>query len=149
MLGGQSPQSAGPHQGRKTAGQWGSRAAAAVLPYVRTSRVGLPVGGQYMFDDVWHDHYVTFAGKPVRVLEFGAHDVASGCRFDWGHMPFVTLPDDPKKRKALDNEMFRLFLANILYSTGYHPDGCLLMMEHGTANLSENILPRFTTARAA
>lgn len=64
-------------------------------------------------------------------------------------MPFVTLPDDPKKRKALDNEMFRLFLANILYSTGYHPDGCLLMMEHGTANLPENTLPRYTTARAA
>lgn len=52
----------------KQQGKWGSRAAAAVLPYVRTSRVGLPVGGQYMFDDVWHDHYVTFAGKPVRVL---------------------------------------------------------------------------------
>lgn len=124
----------------KQQGKWGSRAAAAVLPYVRTSRVGLPVGGQMMFDDVWHDHYVTFAGKPVRVLEFGAHDVASGCRFDWGHMPFVALPDDPKKRKALDNEMFRLFLANILYSTGYHPDGCLLMMEHGTANLSEKYI---------
>lgn len=66
----------------KKQAKWGSRAAATELPYVRTSRVGLPVGGQMMFDDVWHDNYVTFAGKPVRVLEFGAHDVASGCRFD-------------------------------------------------------------------
>lgn len=119
----------------KQQAQWGSRAAASVLPYVRSTRVGLSVGEQYMFDDVWHDHYVTVAGKPVRVLEFGAHDVASGCRFDWGHMPHVML--ETGNRKSLDNEMFRQFLANILYKTGFHPAGCLLMMEHGTATLHD------------
>lgn len=126
------------------AARMGDRAALSKYgPYVRTTRKGLSVGSQYMFDDVWHDNYITYQGKPVRALEFGAHDVFSGCRFAFGMMPRLhdtAAGQESSKFKGLTGYMFRAFLANVLTTYGYNPHGTLLMMEHGTATLSRGLI---------
>lgn len=123
----------------RAAAQWGHRTASHLyLPFVRTTRRGMEPGQAYMFDDVWHDLYVhDLTGRDVRILEFGAHDVASGCRYHWGWMPQL-LKNDGSKR-GLTREMFVAFLAASLRNHGYHRDGVLLMMEHGTATISEEM----------
>lgn len=123
----------------RTAARYGMRAAAQYLPYVRTTRTGLRVGMQYMFDDVWHDHYVLWNGKPVRILEYGAHDVFSGNRFHSGFMPRI-IDDERGTNRGLTNQMFRLFLAYCLRYCGYDQQSCQLMMEHGSATLPEHLI---------
>ena len=119
--------------------QWGPKTAAAYLPYVRTTRVGLEPGMQYMWDDVWHDHYILdHRHRAVRVLELGAHDVASGCRINYGFLPRSKKEDGQETGHiGLTGAMMRSFVAGTLRRIGYHPSECLLMMEHGTATLKE------------
>lgn len=101
-----------------------------------TTREGLKPGQVYMFDDVWHDNLVQVGPQSVRVLEFGALDVASACRVHWGHIPALLRQTDEKvKRDGLTQAHFVLFIAHLLYHIGYHRDGCTLIMEHGTATL--------------
>jgi len=102
---------------------------------VLTTRRGLAVGSIYEIDDVWHDHLVVAGSEQVRVLEFGALDIASGCRIHWGHTPFVRKEDG--KRQGLTQKMFVLFVAYILRYVGYSEDGVTLKMEHGTASMSK------------
>lgn len=105
-----------------------------------TTRVGLRPGAVYMFDDVWHDNLVQVGAQSVRVLEFGALDVASACRVHWGHIPALLRATDTKvKRDGLTQAHFVLFLAHLLYHIGYHRDGCTLIMEHGTATLPKGM----------
>lgn len=101
-----------------------------------TTREGLKPGQVYMFDDVWHDNLVQVGPQAVRVLEFGALDVASACRVHWGHIPALLRATETKvKRDGLTQAHFVLFLAHLLYHIGYHKDGVTLIMEHGTATL--------------
>lgn len=103
---------------------------------VMLTRANLLPGQVYEFDDVWHDHLVLAGTQLVRVLEFGAVDVASGCRVHWGHIPAtITETADGKKRDGLRQAHFILFIAYMLRYVGYHKDGVRLVMEHGTATL--------------
>ncbi len=110
------------------------------LPTVLTTRVGLHPGAVIQLDDVWHDNIVTYGKnrKPVRVLELGALDLFSACRFHWGARP--------RRRNATDTGYesiggadMRLFIAGLLHGTGYSPQGTSFMSEHATAKISEDI----------
>lgn len=116
-----------------------SKAARRQLPALMT-RANLLPGQVYEFDDVWHDHYVVSGKQVVRVLEFGAVDVASACRVHWGHIPAtVAETENGPKRDGLKQAHFILFLAYLLRYVGYHKDGVRLVMEHGTATLPERV----------
>lgn len=117
-----------------------SKNAGAQVP-VLTTRANLEPGQVIEFDDVWHDNLVVVEGQIVRVLEFGAVDVASGCRVHWGHLPALRglKEDNPKTRAGLTQAHFILFLAYFLRYVGYHKDGVRLVMEHGTATLPERV----------
>lgn len=112
---------------------------------VLKSRELVEVGQFYELDDVMHDSEVLWNGESVRVAELGALDYASYCRFKWGHIPRFTRMDD-KKRQGLDRKMALMFIAYILRYVGYHPEKCILMMEHKTTTLSEDKIRLLETA---
>jgi len=114
----------------------GAAAASVHAPKVFTSRAQLWAGSHYQFDDVWHDHFVVFNGLPVRVLEIGALDVRSGCRFAWGTKPRV---EKNGKFENLREAEMRFLLASVLWNHGYNPRGTELVVEHGTATVREDI----------
>lgn len=111
------------------------------LPTVKTTRVGLHPGAVIQLDDVWHDNMVTHGRgrdrKIVRVIELGALDLFSGCRFHWGAMPRRKREDGTWK--TLGGSDMRLFLAGMFHRFGYSPQGTMLMSEHQTAKVSEDI----------
>jgi len=125
----------------------GLRAAAAHMPMVLTTRVGTWPGSHIQFDDVWHDHYVRYGNAATRVLEFGALDLWSACRYAWGSKPRMPrdLAKDGKKHDGLTEKEFRFFLAGVLLQ-GYSPQGTTLILEHGTAAISDAIAARLHDA---
>lgn len=118
----------------KTASRIGRGAAKDYLPSVYSTRVGLPVGAMYMFDDMWWDLKVNFPGnrKAQRVIELACVDVASACRFAWGAKPRREDLDTGKMRNLNECDM-RQILAHVLINVGFHPEGCRMVVEHGTA----------------
>jgi len=112
----------------------GRSATAAYRPLVLTTRVGLEVGRRYIFDDLWHDFQVVVVGqrRACRLLQLHAHDLFSGCQFARGIKPRVEDPETGRSVGLNSGEMLFL-LAHVLGTYGYHPDGCVLMVEHGTA----------------
>jgi hypothetical protein len=118
----------------------GRSAAAVFRPKVATTRVGLNVGQRYVFDDIWHDFEVVEMGsnQRCRLLQLHAHDLASGCQFARGLKPRLKDEASGKSVQLNQNEMLFL-LAHVLSEYGYHPDGCVLMVEHGTAAISSEV----------
>jgi hypothetical protein len=116
----------------------GRSAAAEFRPKVTTTRVGLQVGQRYVFDDLWHDFEVVSMGsnQRCRLLQLHAHDLASACQFARGLKPRLRDEASGKSVQLHQGEMLFL-LAYVLSEFGYHPDGCVLMVEHGTAAISE------------
>ena len=109
------------------------------LPTVLTTRANLWPGAVIQLDDVWHTNFVTLGKKRdvVRVLELGALDLFSACRFHFGAKP-------RRKREngsweTIGGPDMRLFLAGMFHRTGYSPQGTMLMSEHNTAKVSEDI----------
>jgi hypothetical protein len=88
-----------------------------------------------MFDDQWHDNFVLFRGKPIRVLEFDCLDVASACKIDWITKPRYERDDG--SFDGLKESQMRLLLAKILAEHGYSQRGTELIAEHGTAAIRE------------
>lgn len=118
--------------------------AVRELPVLRDRSV-LEPGQWYEMDDVMHDAEVMYRGQAVRVSEFGMFDYASACRIHWGHIPnFRRMSDD--RRQALDRKMALMFLAYVLRYIGYHPEACVIMMEHRTATISEDKIKLLETA---
>ena len=115
----------------------GMSAAARHAPQLFSTRAGLYVGSHYMFDDLWHDNFVVFKGKLVRVVELDALDVFSGCKFAWGCKP--RLPREDGTYDTLKESFMRMLLASVLFNEGYSPRGTVLMAEHGTAAISARI----------
>ena len=112
-------------------------AKASFGPLVRRTRDGLEPGELIVFDDVWQDVDVMFPGSArlVRPLGLVALDVASGRQIAWGMRPRLRGADGKTAGlKAFDMEML---LTDVLCRVGTHRDGCVLAMEHGTANVSE------------
>lgn len=106
-------------------------------PQVFSTRVGMRVGQCYMFDDLWHDNFVVYKGQIVRVLEFDALDVASGCKVSWGTKPRIQRADGTQE--GLPERFMRMLLASVLFNEGYSPEGCTLLAEHGTAAIRERL----------
>lgn len=118
----------------------GLKSNHATLPMVLTTRAGVRPGTVYEFDDMWHDHLVLVPGQktPVRVLEFGCLDVASGCRIHWGFCPRIIRDDGTKQ--GLTSRMFVLFLAYVLRYIGYDAEqGVTLVVEHATASVDKRL----------
>jgi len=115
----------------------GTAAAARYAPQTFTTRAGLWVGSHYMFDDLWHDNFVVFRGKPVRVLELDALDVFSGCKFAWGMQPRMQREDGSFEN--LKESATRMLLASVLWNEGYSERGTVLVVEHGTAAIRERV----------
>ncbi len=116
----------------------GRGAAASERPLVYLTRANLYVGQFYLFDDMWHDHMVNdldtrSAGRP---LEFHCMDLSSAYKNAWGLR--VRREVDGVNR-SLTGEDFRFLLASMLSSDGYHPQGTTLVVEHGTAAISEHV----------
>lgn len=109
------------------------------LPHVYTTRVGLWPGAVIQLDDVWHDNYVTLGAKRevVRVLELGALDLFSAHRFQWGAKPRRRRENGTWE--TLAGKDMRLFTAGMFHRHGYAPQGTMLMSEHNTAKVSEDI----------
>ncbi len=119
----------------------GRSAAAAFRPLVLSTRAGLQCGQFYMFDDLWHDHKVNFLGvnkAAMRPLELCALDVFSACKVTWGMVPML-LNDDDGARETIRSRHMRFLLADILGRIGYRGDGTTLMVEKGTATISEDM----------
>lgn len=116
----------------------GLTAARQFAPAVFSTRVGLAPGRIYQFDDMWHDVKVLVPGvnrKLLRPLEFSCVDVASTMKVGWGLKPQIQRDDG--SREGLSKGQFKALIAHILCNVGWHPEGCVFVIEHGTASLSE------------
>lgn len=116
-------------RGRKTASRY-------LLP-VLTTRVGLPVGAKYEFDDVWHNTDVMVGAKACQMLEFAGYDVASAYKAMSVMKPRITRADGV--RDNLKEQQFRFALAGLLCRTGFHRGGVELIVEHGTTAIRDRV----------
>ena len=102
-----------------------------------TTRVGLHCGEVYQADDVWHDHAVWTGRQLVRPQELGYIDVFSTRRVLYGLTP--RLRDEAGKQTGLKETWMVWLTAALLTERGFWPEGCTLIVEHGTAALSEPV----------
>jgi hypothetical protein len=126
----------------------GLKAAAPLLPGVLSTRAGLPFGARYVFDDMWHNFKVTVPGQmgARRLLQFHVLELLSGCQFARGYKPEI-LNDRSGRFERLKERELLFLIAHVLCETGYNAAGCILMMEHGTANVAgekEDMIARFS-----
>lgn len=117
--------------------RFGIKASAKYLPQTLRTRVGTWPGSHIQMDDVWHDEGVRHGSQACRVLEFGALDVWSGCRYAWGTKP--RRKTEAGKWETLSEKDFRFFVASTLWNHGYSARGTVLMLERGTAALREAV----------
>lgn len=111
------------------------------LPTTLGTRVGLWPGAVIQLDDQWHDNWVTIgSGKSLqlcRVLELGALDLFSAHRFHWGAKPRRRRDDGTMENIA--GRDARFFLAGLAHQFGYAPQGTMLMVEHETMAIAEDL----------
>lgn len=115
----------------------GLGAAYKHAPKVFSTRVGLWPMSHVMIDDLWHDNFVIFKGQIVRVLEFDALEVFSGCKIGWGTKPRLKREDGT--HEGLQEKFVRMLLAQIFFQHGFSPTGTTLLAEHGTAAVREDL----------
>lgn len=106
-------------------------------PQIFTTRANLWTGSHLMIDDLWHDNFVVFNGKMVRVLELNALDVFSGCKVGWGCKPRIQKDDGSFEN--LKEKYARLIVAQYFWRHGFSPRGTIILAEHGTAAISERV----------
>lgn len=125
-----------PKQVEIIAARKGRHAAKKYVSQVHTTRANLPVGAQYEFDDMWHNVEVVVPGqhKPVRPLELACIDISSAHKVAFGLKPRKINPVTGKRENLREEDM-RFIVAHVLCNIGYHPDGCILFVEGGTATL--------------
>lgn len=118
----------------------GRGAADDCRPKIFTSRRNLEVGQYFVFDDMWHDFMVMMIGQrsPARLLQLHAHDLFSGCQFARGLK--ARIEDATGKRLNLTESEMLFLVSHVLEEYGFHPDGCTLMVEHGTATVDDVII---------
>lgn len=121
-----------------SASRQGMRAARRHLLPVLTSRVGLPVGAVYEFDDVWHNVDIMLpTGKTAQPLEFAGYDVASAFKCASVVKPRFTSEDG--SRRNLTEQQFRFLLGHTLCVVGFHKDGVRNVVEHGTTAIRDGV----------
>ncbi|MBI5689276.1 MAG: hypothetical protein HZC55_04205 [Verrucomicrobia bacterium] len=118
----------------------GLGAAHDLLPGVLQTRVGMRPGSFLLFDDIWLDLYCSVPKQfgMRRVLQFHAMELLSGDQIGRGMKPEI-LGDDGRMERLKEREMLFLF-AHVLGNRGYNPEGCLCVMELGTATVPERIV---------
>jgi len=121
-----------------TAVRIGRSAAAEFRPKIFTTRKELAVGKMYLFDDMWHDFVVCKypQRRPMRLLQLHAHDVFAACQFARGLKPRERDEITGKSVNLNENEMLFL-VAYVLGEFGFHPEGTVLGVEHGTAAIKD------------
>ena len=129
------------HQPKKIeeqAASQGRQAAKSLALCVRTTRADMEPGQQYVFDDLWHDLKVRFGSiaKSVRALELACLDWASGNKIAYGIKPSRTEEFAQKRQQIRERDM-RFLVAHVLCNIGFHPGGCTLLVENGTAAIRE------------
>jgi hypothetical protein len=118
----------------------GVKAAHKYVPAVYSTRVGLQPGMIYQFDDVWHDVSVILPGINkglARPLEFCAIDYASTYKAAYG-LSCQMEREDGSRTGLKEREMLWL-VCHILTNVGYHCDGCVFVLEHGTAAVRPHV----------
>lgn len=117
----------------------GRSAAASERQLVYTTRANLWVGSHYLFDDMWHDHFVNHLDqrKSGRPLEFHALDLFSANKFAWGMRVRTERADGTMD--GLKEADMRFLLAHVLGNFGYSAQGTTLVVEHGTAAIREDL----------
>lgn len=115
----------------------GSVAAQKYLPYIPSTRAGVKFLQFVYCDDVVHDRKCSVPGyiEPVRILQLGAIDYASGVYLKFGIRP--DLPRDDGTRERLQRRDFLTLIAGLLMDYGY-PTGhkMHLICERGTATMN-------------
>lgn len=127
---------------RRLAITQGMQAAKAALPLVVNSRRGLWCMARVQFDDLVHDFFTVSMsggrGAMGRPLEFFAHDVFTARKIRFGMR--VIRDDLPEEeRKGVNKRLMRQLLAAVMACDGYSPRGTVLVAEHGTAAISEDM----------
>ena len=114
----------------------GTSSAAELMPGVLSTRVGLAPGSHWVFDDMWHDFKVTVPGQvgARRLLQFHGLELLSACLVARGIKPELLNAATGRMERLKERELLFL-LAHCLGNHGFNPEGCTLMMEHGTANV--------------
>lgn len=122
------------------------RAVAKHAPKVLSTRVGTWHLSHIVWDDVWLDAMAHMLGNPalIRVLQIGALDLHSGCRFHYGTKPQLRREDN--SRISLNEADMRLALAAQLHQFGLSPRGTTYVIEHGTATIRDRVRDILTHA---
>lgn len=131
-----------PSKAELKAARIGRKAARELAPMICRTRAGVEAGMVYIFDDSEHDNLVVYPGQPVpvRPLELGALDYGSGAKVLWGMRPAL-VNEDGKKDGLRESDMAML-VAALLTQSGYHPKGCTLLTERGTAAIRGELAER-------
>lgn len=129
-----------PDKREMTITRQGIRAAANMLPTALSTRAGSYPCSHVIFDDVWLDCLAWGPAPNGRVqlgrpLQIGALDYASGKRLCWGTR-LRTMEESGKHLQLTHNEML-FVLCDFLHRVGYSPRGTVLLVEHGTAAITE------------
>lgn len=122
----------------KAAARVGAVAADQFIPPVYSTRVGMRFAAEYQFDDMWDDILVSVPGvnaRLVRPLQYRCIDRFTTHLVSYGMKPQI-LRDD-KTREGLGKGLFKATICDVLCNHGYHPEGTVFVIEHGTASLSE------------
>lgn len=115
------------------------RATTLHAPKLHTTRVGLWHLSHICWDDVWLDlkMHLGTQRQPCRALQIGALDVLSADRFTYGMRPELMRKDGTRAR--LTEADMRFALASQLFNYGISPRGTTMIIEHGTANIRDNV----------
>lgn len=123
-----------------TAARIGTSAASRFLPDVPTTRVGLPFMRVVLMDDVHHDVKVKLLGnmQPQIVVEMGALELSTAHYCVFGFKPVRERDDGTKE--VLRSAFTRYLICHLVCVIGYHPDGLLILGEHGTAYADDELM---------
>lgn len=121
----------------------GTSAADANRPLILTTRKGIEAGQVYLFDDIVHDNQVVHFGaaqnKPFRPIELDCLDLASGYLAGWF---LLREHEDIETGEVVANirqKHMRFFVAHVLMDSGYRKAGTILIDEHRTAHIPEEV----------
>lgn len=125
-----------PDKGTMNIVRKGVRACADQLPTLLSTRAGMRRGQEILWDDVWLDLEVIANNQVVRPLQLGALDMLTGRRICWGTKPRLRREDGT--RLGLNDDEMRSLVVLYLYTVGYNPKGTTLVVENGTASISDS-----------
>ena len=113
-------------------------AIMGAIPTVVRTRVGLAPCQVVEIDDMWHEVKVAYGPNKTaeRVVELNAVDVATGKVLCWLAKPII---NEDGARKTLRAHWVRYLLAYVLGVLGIPKAGCLIVGEHGTATIPEDL----------